>query len=181
MDIGDAIDAKNSLRFGFQRGFIRPTGEFTAYTTVCAPYPPGNSQSVGLFIGPGDQDNYVKAVVDRSGGTPAMHDSREVDGVGAGIAMKKDAKIGNAPCVDIRILVTPATRKYAPSYSLNGGTSWTGFGGDAKRRTIPAAWLDSGRPLAVGLFSTRVNGSLPSFGASWDRLGVVVGRTVPPR
>ena len=92
--------------------------------------------------------------------------------------MKRDARIGNDPCVDIRILVAPPTGKYTPSYSLDGGTTWIGFGGDATRRTIPDVWLQ--HPMVVGHFSTRVKDALPAFRAKWDRLGVVVGRTVPP-
>ncbi len=174
--IGDAVDARNDQEYAFLRGFVAPAGVFTVYSEVCKPYPPANFQSFGIFLGTGDQDNFIKAVVDRADSARAVHDTREVDGDGFGISMKKDgARIDAAPCLGLKITVTPSTLTYAPGYSLDGGSTWLTFGGDQTRRTLPASWFQGDRVLALGIISTRVKASNPSFSATWENVGVILG------
>ncbi len=83
---GDATGATNTQQYAFQFGVnANPTytGVFTAHTQVEAPFagltPQGN-QSMGFYIGTGDQDNYAKVVLTANGGSPGVQFVEEVDG-----------------------------------------------------------------------------------------------------
>ncbi|MGH9284367.1 MAG: malectin domain-containing carbohydrate-binding protein, partial [Acidimicrobiales bacterium] len=68
---GDPLGSSNSQQYGFQFGAAVPGERFVAHTRVMAPFAgltPQGSQSMGLFIGTGDQDNYAKLVVSAQGG-----------------------------------------------------------------------------------------------------------------
>ena len=64
---GDPINGLNSQEFGFQFGInATPSSkEFTVHTRILAPFSglsPQPSQSMGFYIGTGDQDNYIKLI-----------------------------------------------------------------------------------------------------------------------
>ena len=73
-DDGDAFEGFNAQRYGFQFGVkARPAdGPFLVHSRIEAPFAgltPADFQSMGVFIGTGDQDNYVKLVTGMSGST----------------------------------------------------------------------------------------------------------------
>ena len=47
---------------------------------------------MGVFVGTGDQDNYVKVVVAANGGTPEVQVVQEVDGVSTVTGVPVDAR-----------------------------------------------------------------------------------------
>ena len=71
---GDAFGSLNNQEYGFQFGvWARPadTGPFLVHTRILGPFSgltPADGQSMGLFVGAGDQDNYAKIVVSGTGG-----------------------------------------------------------------------------------------------------------------
>src|SRR5918996_3996845 len=79
---GDAYQANNTQQYGFQFGVRAPaTGVFTAHTRILAPFAgltPQNYQSMGLFLGNGNQDNYVKLVTAANGGPGGIEFVKEV-------------------------------------------------------------------------------------------------------
>ena len=120
-----------------------------------------------MYFGRGDQDNYIKAVI---GWNPSrdmnqVQDFREVNGHASGIARRADAAIAGAECVDLYLNVNTNTRKFAPSYSTDGGAHRMGFGGDSSRRSVPAEWLDASQ-MAVGIIATS-RGPSPEFQVIW--------------
>ncbi len=83
---GDATGTTNTQQYAFQYGVnANPsnTGVFTAHTRIDAPFagiaPQGN-QSMGFYIGTGDQDNYAKLVLTANGGNPGVQFVEEVGG-----------------------------------------------------------------------------------------------------
>jgi hypothetical protein len=172
---GDAFEAGDDLENGFQVNVNTPLTDFTVHGRLCSPYPPAEFASAGIFLGPGDQDNYIKAVIERVGTTTAVHDDREVNGKGLGIAAKADADIAAASCVDLYLLVDADTLTYAPAYSLDGGATKRGFTLGLGGRTVPASWINGTQPLAVGIVSTS-QGPAGLYTARWDLLEVVPGQ-----
>jgi hypothetical protein len=187
---GDAIREENQQENAFQLNIATSDGSdlllmdgFIVHGRVCAPFPTEQFASVGIFFGTGDQDNYIKAVVDVNGSAvSSVHDVREVNGDGRGIAMKADSAIGllaDGECVDLRLTVS-SDLKYTPTYSLDG-VNYDGFGGNAALRTVPQSWLDGTWPygsfevaphaLAVGIIATSQGPSAP-FVATWDLVEV---------
>jgi hypothetical protein len=127
--------------------------------------------SAGIFFGPGNQNQYIKVVVNRQQGTnnPAVHDVREVNGDGFVVGQVVNTAITDATCVDLYLEINPANNTYVPSYALDGGTPAT-IGGTAGSRTIPSGWLTAPE-LAVGIIATSEGGS-PEYVATWDLLEV---------
>lgn len=168
---GDAIDHENRQQYAFQRAFLPNGTNFFVSGRVCAPYPSVPYQAVGVFFGLGQQDDYIKAVVDVKRDTSSVHDVREVSGRGVGLSRRADPDIADAACVDLRLAVKAATHRYVPKYSIDGGVHWRDFGGNDAGRTVPASWLD-GRPLAAGIIATSQGLRSPEFPATWDSLSV---------
>jgi hypothetical protein len=169
---GDARAAKNSQQYGFQFGInVDPatTGTFTVHTRIAAPFAgltPEDHQSMGLFIGNGDQDNYVKLVTSANDGAGGIHFAKEVAGT---FAARPQASVSmpGPDSVDLFLTVDPAANTVQPSYVVTtndvAGPRET-LGGPAR---IPAGWFDGTTGLAVGILSTSA-GPGPKFPASWD-------------
>ncbi|MGI8759466.1 MAG: PQQ-dependent sugar dehydrogenase, partial [Acidimicrobiales bacterium] len=174
---GTALGAQNSQEYGFQFGINPPsTGRFTARTRISAPFAgitPKHNQSMGLFVGTGHQDHYVKLVVAAQGGGAAIGFTKEVDGTPserplASIRLPADS-------VDLFLTFDPVAATVQPSYVVTTGGiagARTNLGGP---EPVPPGWLAGPTALAVGIISTS-NGPGPVFAATWDLLDVVADR-----
>jgi hypothetical protein len=179
---GDAFKTVNKQNYGFQSGVnVGPTsGVFTAHTTIEAPFKgitPQDFQSMGLFVGTGDQDNYAKLVVSANGGAGGIQFAKEVAGAFAGRPQASVAMPG-PDSVDLYLEVDPGAGTVQPSYSVtNNGVKGqrTNLGGP---EPIPAGWVDGQKALAVGLISTS-RGTAPPFAATWGLLEVVPEQPAP--
>jgi len=181
---GDAKGAANNQQYGFQFG-VDPSsaaGKFTAHTRIQAPFagmtPQGN-QSMGLFVGNGDQDNYVRLATSANGGFGGIHLSKEVAGAFSDLPQTAVSMPGPA-FVDLYLTVDPSAATVQASYSVTTGGSTsarTSLGGP---QSIPSGWLTGSNGLAVGIISTSA-GAVP-FPATWDFIEVKPesGQTPPP-
>ena len=174
--VGDAFQATNSQENAFLFGIDVDvdTPPFTVHSRVLQPFfgvggspnAPADFQSFGIFIGTGDQDDYLKMVI--NGGVQV---ATEIGGSfgdvpGSTFAV---ANLLNAPSVDLYLSVDPQALTVQPRVSLNEGGTITDLGGPIP---IPAGWLSNsdGQGLAVGVISTA-NGATP-FEATWDFINV---------
>jgi putative cell wall-binding protein len=176
---GDAQNGTNNLQNGFQFNVTTPVSSFTVHSRVCgtSSFPSAEFASVGMFFGPGDQDNYVKLTLKGDAGVHSAHDAREVGGVGVGIATHQDpdiATLDDDDCIDLYLKVNTTTLTYSPSYKLPGDTTGRGLGGNAAQRTVPAAWVNGTQPLAVGIWVTSA-GPAPAFTARYELLEITAG------
>jgi len=168
---GDAFSAGNDQENAFQVAWMPDGDDFVVHGRVCQPYPTEQFASVGIVFGPGDQENYVKLVVDtNAAGTTAMHDTREINGVGLSVSTKMDAEVAPVACVDLYLQADASAGTYIPTYSIDGGTT-PRFVPTGNPRTFPTAWTDGSQPLAIGIISTS-NGPAAPFAAAWDLLEV---------
>jgi len=172
---GDAVNNVNSQENGFQFGVDVDTSSpvFRAHTRIQAPFAginPSLHQAMGLFIGTGDQDNYIKLVVNSAGPQGGMQFMREVNGLFDSSQSTQDTIFG-ASAVDLFIEVNPANLTATPYYQItangNTGTVQT-FGNPI---SFPASWLNGPTKLAVGIISTSFGAS--PFSATWDLIEVV--------
>jgi hypothetical protein len=134
---------------------------------------PENNQSMGLFIGNGDQDNYVKLVTTANGGAGGIEFARE-ELIGEEVTFAKqraDEAMPGPDVVELFLKVDPLTHTVEPSYQvfINGKAAPRETLGDPV--PIPAAWLDGPGALAVGIISTSA-GPGPVFPATWERIDV---------
>jgi len=164
---GDAV--ANSQQYGFLFGVNVQgvTESFTAHTSIQAPFSgivPEDFQSMGLFIGTGDQDNYVKVVTTaKQGGRVEV--GGEIDG--STFSFNADASIIGSTNTQLYITVEPSSSTVQASYSVNGGPRYP-FGDPV---SIPRSWFDGTDALAVGLISTS-SGPGPEFTATWEHISV---------
>ncbi|MDQ1456843.1 MAG: hypothetical protein QOH28_2463, partial [Actinomycetota bacterium] len=176
---GDATGSTNTQQYAFQYGVnANPanTGVFTAHTRVNAPFagvtPQGN-QSMGLYIGTGDQDNYAKVVLTANGGSPGVQFVQEVGGVAAAGPVAP-LSLPGPDFVDLYLTVDPAAATVSVSYraTTNGIAGPLVTLGSA--HSIPTAWCTSTtRGLAIGLIATSAGGS--TFPATWSVLEATAG------
>ncbi|TML93684.1 MAG: hypothetical protein E6G06_01020 [Actinobacteria bacterium] len=175
---GDAKGATNTQQYAFQFGIRADpasTGVFTVHTRLDAPFSgitPAGRDSMGVFIGTGDQDNYLKLVVGaRDGGS--VQCGAEVGGTPTLVA-EGATTLPGPDAIDLYLTVDPATGAVQPSYALTSG-GITGPRVDLGTGTsIPTAWLtNAGSGLAVGTIATSA-GATP-FPGTWDLFEVTAG------
>ena len=173
---GDAYSDTNTQQYGFQFGVDTPDEPFTVETTVSSfPENPENYQSAGLFIGAGDQSNYVKLVAAADGGNGGVQFAKEVNDSFDDQGTTSDAAVAGGTTT-LRMTVDPTTDP-APDngvdevavtaeYEVDGTTTEVGT------VAMPASWLDTsdGVAPAVGVISTSNGAS--SFPATWSQFSV---------
>jgi len=175
---GDATGTTNTQQYAFQFGVdANPTstGLFTAHTRVDAPFagltPQGN-QSMGLYIGTGDQDNYAKVVLTANGGSPGVQFVEEIGATPTASPVAPLALPGPGT-VDLYLTVDPGAATVAVSYraTTNGAAGpLVNLGTYA----IPASWCTNpSSGLAVGVIATSAGG--PTFPATWSVLEAMPG------
>ncbi len=191
VDEGDAYNdptpgsvvVPNTQRNGFQVGVkARPAdGPFTVRTRIVGPFAgmtPQNFQSMGVFLGNGDQDNYVKITTAHVNGTvvQVVKEVKSVVSNAAGVAQA----LPGPNYVDLYLGVDPQEGTVQPSYvAAVGGEEGIrqNVGG---KIFVPRTWFTAkDRGLAVGILSTSA-GPGPNFAASWDYLQVTPGLPTGP-
>ena len=188
---GDAYQDQNDQQYAFQFGADTSdvTEPFTIHTTVAGfPESPESAQSTGLFIGTGDQDNYLKLVVSATDGTGGVQLAKETGGSFESLAQPTNPGVtGSDQATDLYLTVYPGNDTVTASYSLDGGettipanVSTSGSETGSATTTVPEGWLSNEtQGLAIGVISTS-NFASP-FSATWEQLSVqsVDGGSVP--
>ncbi|MCB9434211.1 MAG: hypothetical protein H6668_19745 [Ardenticatenaceae bacterium] len=153
---GTALGSSNDQEYGFQFGVSTDTSlPLTAHTRLLNPFSgqtPQDNQALGLFVGRGDQDNFVALLVTANGGAGGVALVQEVDGTtvssqlfgpGAGIA-----PLGSA-IVDLYLKVDPLTQTVQASYAhVMVGRAPTA--GESAAASGKAGWRQRSGALAVG-------------------------------
>ncbi len=167
---GDPYGTVNNQENAFQFGLnvTSGTGSFTVQTRLLGPFfnnkTPQFYQSEGVYIGTGDQDNYLKIVLGADGQGGGLEVLYENNGV-------PDSYIYSLPgglpsgTLDLYLSVNPATGVVQPRYAKNGGQP-VDIGAPIKVSGALLTAIQSTPALAVGIISTSI-GSAP-FTATWD-------------
>jgi hypothetical protein len=192
VDAGTARGASRNQRHGFQFGFDAHAGTppFAVSTRLRAPWfevggaagAPLPGQAYGLFLGRGDQDDYLSiALAGGAGGTAEIEVVREVGGSASATRYTAAAWAGQnllaASALELAFVLDPQAATAQPRLSLDGGASWHALGSPL---ALPPSWLSAvdASGLAAGAFATAGD-SGATFGATWDRFDVdfVAGST----
>ncbi|MFU8833004.1 MAG: choice-of-anchor D domain-containing protein, partial [Wenzhouxiangella sp.] len=172
---GDARFNTQENAFHFGVDVDGASDVFTARTRIMAPFAnatPQDNQSMGMVIGRGDQDNYIKLVTHANGGAGGIKFAREIQGEFDG--QQAGAAILGADFVDLYLVVNPATATVEASYVIvrDGIRDPRTVVGEAIQ--MPSDWLsDAINGLAVGIISTT--GGAAVFPASWGFVEVYEG------
>jgi hypothetical protein len=176
---GDALEAQNDQRNAFQVGIRVPKTTFTAHVRLIEPFAdakPRVAQSMGLFVGTGDQDNYVRLAIGGAG----VSLLGEVRGVKKYLN-SDDIDLSGLEAVDLYLTIYPAA-KIGPKI---GAQVWETRDGERSHvptpeltaHRFPPRWVDGHEALAVGIIST--SGGADPFAAIWRIVEVVKGGPPP--
>lgn len=171
---GDAAGGQNSQEYGFQFGVnVQPDDPgFVAHTRVIAPFAGVSAtgfQSMGLFAGAGDQDNYIKLVVNSSGNEGGVEMLSEMSGAIAS-SQQQPAAIIQASYIDLYIKLDPATLTASAFYLIASEDNPGVLQALGEAVSFPRVWLEGPTSLAIGIISTS-NSGIP-FPATWDFIKV---------
>ncbi|MFD1143522.1 putative Ig domain-containing protein [Larkinella insperata] len=171
---GDPYQPLNNQENGFQFGINtdKNTGPFTVQTRLLGPYfnnqPPEYWQALGMYIGIGDQDNYLKIVLGGDGGTAFIEVLYEINGVETSVRYSVPGGLP-ASTMDLYLSVNPATGIVQPKYAKDGGPI-ANLGRPVQVGGPLLEAIQGAPALAVGILSTSL-GSTP-FTATWDLIKV---------
>ncbi|RYY97793.1 MAG: hypothetical protein EOO11_09905, partial [Chitinophagaceae bacterium] len=167
---GDALGSLNTQQNGFQFGVATNGAAFTLRSRMTGPFfnnqTPSGSQAQGIYIGNGDQDNYLKIVLNANGGAGGIQVVYE----NAGVASSSQyALTGGIPGsqLDLILKYNPSGNSVQAAYASGGGAE-TNVGAPVVVSGAVLNALKGTTVLAVGIISTSKGGS--AFTASWDYL-----------
>ncbi|QDA61300.1 malectin [Hymenobacter jejuensis] len=165
---GDALGTKNDQEDAFQFGVKSSPAPFTVQGRLLGPFfngqTPKNFQSQGIYLGNGDQDNYLKIAITANGGVGGLEVVYENAGVPVATSYPLPGGIPGST-LDFFFAVNPVTGMVQPKYSSNGGTI-TNLGPAIQVTGALLSALQTGKSYAVGLIATS-RGATP-FTAVWD-------------
>jgi glucose/arabinose dehydrogenase len=163
--------SSNKQRNAFQFGVSPPkSGRFRVHTRIVRPFDgltPRNYQSMGLFIGRGDQNNYAKITTAMSGGTIVQFIKEQRGRIRS--RGRRNISMPGPDQVDLYLTVNVSKRSVRPSYRVRRGGVTRPRKYLGKTRSLPGAWLK--RSLAIGIISTS-RGPGGRFPATWDFIKV---------
>jgi malectin (di-glucose binding ER protein)/putative metal-binding protein len=175
---GDAYGSLNTQEYAFQLGVNTAgvTGPFTAHTRILAPFAglvPEDFQSMGLFLGTGTQDDYVKLAVSANGGAGGILFVTEVGGSPVS-RPQPHVPMPGPDAVDLFLTVDPQAATVQPAWSVITNQVPGPVQNLGSPQAIPASWLAGPDGLAVGIIATSSGPGAP-FPATWDFLKVRTG------
>jgi hypothetical protein len=163
---GDAVNDQNDQQYAFQSGLNVTDEPVTVHTTLESPFAstPEDFQSQGLFVGTGDQDNYVKLVTSAKGGTGGIQFAKETGGSFETVDNPDvPAVVGSGKTVDLYLDVYPGNDTAVARYEIVGSGLDGAQTGTLGNTSVPSAWLDDpDQGLAFGVISTSFGSE--SFG-----------------
>jgi len=173
---GDAQGPFNSQDNAFQLGInvSEGTGVWTMRSSVEAPFfngrTPTGYESVGIFIGTGDQSNYIKLVMGASGG--ANFGARVMSEVGGTVVSNTLTPVDflSAQGVQVSLEVDPTAGTVQPKISIDGGPEQDIGAPVTLQGALLSAVRSTGVGVACGIISTSRGGS--PFAGTWDYLTI---------
>ncbi|RYY64194.1 MAG: hypothetical protein EOO12_10310, partial [Chitinophagaceae bacterium] len=167
---GDALGTTNTQKNAFQFGVKTGGQPFTYRSNMTGPFfnnqTPQGSQSQGIYLGTGDQDNYLKIVLNANGGAGGILVVYENAGVPVSSQYPLSSGIPGSR-LELRLKFDPASNSIQAAYAANGGAV-INVGSPVVVSGALLNALNGTTVLAAGIISTSSGG--PAFTATWDYL-----------
>ncbi|RYZ60965.1 MAG: choice-of-anchor D domain-containing protein, partial [Chitinophagaceae bacterium] len=167
---GDALGTTNTQENAFQAGVHTNGFPFTLRTRMLGPF--FNSQTLegvhsqGIYIGNGDQDNFLKITLTSNGGAGGIQVVVENEGVPTVFEYPLTGGIPTST-MDLLLKFNPTNNTVQAAYACNNDEVLD-IGTPVPVSGATLAALQGATTLAVGIISTSQGG--PTFTASWDFL-----------
>ncbi|HJZ13664.1 MAG TPA: hypothetical protein VJ521_16030 [Acidobacteriota bacterium] len=169
---GDALGNKNDQRNAFQFGVNVGKLPFMVKARMLGPFFSedlvNKNPSQGIYIGTGDQDNYLKLALSIYSGKAMIEVVQETKGK----PTTERYSIGELhfPAIDLTLSVNPGRATVRPGYFIEGAATVTLE--EVGLHANILEFLQEGKPLAVGLIATSGDPKT-SFPATWDYIEVI--------
>lgn len=166
---GDAVfdNQANGFQFGVNVGCYPVP--YVAHATLSAPIfggsPVQDFMSYGMYIGNGDQDNYLKLAVGSKFGTVGLELRLEINGVENSVIIPDPTVVNATSSVDLYFIIDPVGNTALPLYLVDGAPG-VSLG---PAIPIPGAWIED--VMAMGIISTSFGAV--EYPATWDTVEVV--------
>ncbi|MCH6257217.1 malectin domain-containing carbohydrate-binding protein [Puniceicoccaceae bacterium K14] len=129
---------------------------------------PQGDQSHGIYIGTGDQDNYIKLAVNANLGNGGIEVVHEEYGNILSNTISTESGILNSNYIELFFDIDPQSGTIQAKYRLEGSETIIPVGDQLLASGDLMHSLMSDPPLAIGLIATTGNPTTPSFTATWD-------------
>ena len=133
---------------------------------------PTASQRQGIYVGTGDQDNFVWVALHANGGAGGLEVVHEVSGSVVSQVMYPLSGLTTHSTIDLSFAIDPAAGTIHPGYQVAEGSTVVPLGSPINVTGAVLQSVMGTQPLAVGLFATTSNGATPTFSATWDYFDV---------
>jgi large repetitive protein len=168
---GDATGSLNTQQNAFQFGLNVNTDSsgLEVQARMVGPFfngaAPVNGQMQGMYIGTGDQDNYLRIALAAQNGEGVIQVLREESGAVTSTMSYSAGALLSANFIDLGFVINPGALYAQPRIRVDNG-GWQELGSPV---TIPGAWLNpgDGKGLALGVIATSGASGVP-FTATWD-------------
>ena len=171
--LGNSNNEVNAFQFGVKVDAATPP--FTVSGKIVPPFlgtPPTNNQQHGIYIGTGDQDNYIKIVLHAVNGNGGIQVIRENNGTPI-ISTYGFSTLFAAAELKLSLSVDPTNGNVQPMLSVNGSNSFPlGSGPINTTGSLLNAIQNTNVALAVGITASSVDAGLP-FTAIWDDINIL--------
>jgi hypothetical protein len=174
---GDAYQSYNNQQYAFQVGIntTKNTGIFTVKTGILPTYfssgTPQDFQSHGMYVGTGDQDNYIKLALNANGGSGGIELLQEKDGIATSVINPLPGSIPETNII-FYFTIDPNTGIVFPKYSIDN--VMYSFDPIQVSGKLFTAIQDEANAIAVGIIATS-RGTTNTFSATWDYIEVTPG------
>ncbi|GAL85257.1 Kelch repeat-containing protein [Sporocytophaga myxococcoides] len=172
---GDAFEDINTQMNAFQFGINvdKFSGTYMVSAAILPSYfnatTPKDDQSQGIYIGNGDQDNYIKLVINSNGGKGGIALVTEVNGKATIVQNElPSSTIPTGPII-FKFYIDPENAVVYPMYEI--AKSSYSFAPITTSGRTRGAIQKSDTTLAVGIISTSRNAN-ETFNATWDYIEV---------
>ncbi|TCJ12683.1 hypothetical protein EPD60_15605, partial [Flaviaesturariibacter flavus] len=176
---GDALGTLNSQQYAFQFGVKTNGVAFTMRSGMTGPFfnnaTPQGSQSQGIYLGNGDQDNYLKIVLNANGGAGGIQVVYENAGVAASSQYPLPGGIPGTT-LDLLLKYDPVANTIQPAYAVNRGTV-VNVGAPVVVSGAVLNALKGTTTLAAGVIATSRGGT--PFTATWDFVNLAADVAAP--
>jgi hypothetical protein len=176
---GTSLGSQNDQRYAFQFGAAvdQSNAPFSVEAQMNGPFfdgmTPQDFQSQGIYVGTGDQDNYVKVVLNANGGAGGIQVVAEEGGVVSSSTQYAPSGLLGASNLKVFLTVDPSAGTVQPSYAIGTG-SVTELGSPIAldpAGPLLTAVQSTDQAVAVGVLATSREAS-STFGATWDYVRV---------
>lgn len=170
---GSARGSANAQKDAYQFAFN--SDEFTTPYVVSArlagPFfgnAPTGQQTQGIYLGSGDQDNYVSVALNANGGPGGIEVVYELGGTVVAQNIYALPEFSGLSTIDFLFHVDPVAATIQPGYRLTEEGAVVSLGAPVHVSGAVLAAVMGSQPLAVGFFANTGGGGAPTFSATWD-------------